>query len=227
MQLLSATYSDLVRLSDVAVQSSAVQLQPRDGAKEEATTYFDAAVNSRQHGTYLALLHHLACSVAIQAADVSARFFKREELLAQTVASKTAVPTEQVYPQFMEFFQLYEKLRVLVTTLERANALYGQLKALAVVHASFVAERAHILQEATHAADTSPIVHNLWRRHTEFASSVYMQTMRSVGQFQKYVAWVLYPSCCKHVDTVWMWQGKILRACPRVRPRGIHNDSVE
>eukprot|EP00041_Stephanoeca_diplocostata_P038156 m.1481072 g.1481072 ORF g.1481072 m.1481072 type:complete len:693 (+) comp25173_c2_seq4:240-2318(+) len=193
VELLTTTYSEVVRLSDLAVQTSVVQCHSDAGNIGDVNSYVDATVNSRQHRTYVALLHHLACTVAIQAEDVSARFFKRESLLAQTVASKTAVPTEQVYPQFMEFYQLYEKLRVLVVTLERAKALHTQLQSLAAAHASFVTEHAQALHEGAQGSDNSGAAHDLHRRHIEFATSTYLQTMRSATQFQK-IADVELPS---------------------------------
>lgn len=67
----------------------------------------DSLINVRQHETFLRILLNDIIGCAQQVEDLANQFGSRMESLQLTVQSKTAVPTAQVYPQFITIAHLW------------------------------------------------------------------------------------------------------------------------
>ncbi|XP_013397751.1 cilia- and flagella-associated protein 206 [Lingula anatina] len=67
----------------------------------------EALINSRQHEAFLRVILHDVIGCAQQVEMLESQLAGRMEQLQATVQSKTAVPTAQVYPQFIHLAQLW------------------------------------------------------------------------------------------------------------------------
>ncbi|XP_067935310.1 cilia- and flagella-associated protein 206-like isoform X2 [Watersipora subatra] len=67
----------------------------------------EALINSRQHEAFLRVLLHDVIGCAQQVEMLESQLTSRMEQLLATVQSKTAVPTAQVYPQFIHLAQIW------------------------------------------------------------------------------------------------------------------------
>ncbi|XP_064630371.1 cilia- and flagella-associated protein 206-like [Lineus longissimus] len=67
----------------------------------------EALINARQHETYLKILLNDIIACAQQVEMLESQLAARMEQLQATVQSKTAVPTAQVYPQFIQLAHLW------------------------------------------------------------------------------------------------------------------------
>jgi len=67
----------------------------------------EALINCRQHEAFLRTLLHDVIQCAQQVEMMESQLAARMEQLQQTVQSKTAVPTAQVYPQFIHLAQIW------------------------------------------------------------------------------------------------------------------------
>ncbi|ELU04875.1 hypothetical protein CAPTEDRAFT_163417 [Capitella teleta] len=86
----------------------------------------DSLINARQHETFLRIVIHDVITCAQQVEMQEAQLATRMEQLQATVQSKTAVPTAQVYPQFIHLAQIWNSFQdemVLLSVL--SNILVG------------------------------------------------------------------------------------------------------
>ncbi|KAJ8026094.1 hypothetical protein HOLleu_33834 [Holothuria leucospilota] len=78
---------------------------PENGLPLQALT--EAHINSRQHETFLRIILNDVISCAQQVEMLESQLASRLEQLQATVQSKTAVPTAQVYPQFINLAHIW------------------------------------------------------------------------------------------------------------------------
>ncbi|KAK3758413.1 hypothetical protein RRG08_058683 [Elysia crispata] len=71
----------------------------------------EALINTRQHETFLRIILNDVISCAHQVEVLENQLATRMEQLQATVQSKTAVPTAQVYPQFIHLAQLWSSFQ--------------------------------------------------------------------------------------------------------------------
>lgn len=67
----------------------------------------EAVINCRQNETFLRIILHDVISCAQQVESLESQLATRMQQLQTTIQSKTAVPTAQVYPQFMHLAQIW------------------------------------------------------------------------------------------------------------------------
>merc|ERR1719394_1656185 len=67
----------------------------------------EALINTRQHETFLRIILNDVISCAHQVQHLQEQLAVRMKQLQATVQSKTAVPTAQVYPQFIHLAQIW------------------------------------------------------------------------------------------------------------------------
>ncbi|KAK2572230.1 Cilia- and flagella-associated protein 206 [Acropora cervicornis] len=95
---LAFTYTALIE--DTVVNQKALDGLSLSGLKE-------ALINTRQHEAFLSILLNDVMGCAQQVDGLESQFAARMETLKNTVQSKTAVPTAQVYPQFITLAHLW------------------------------------------------------------------------------------------------------------------------
>eukprot|EP00794_Sanderia_malayensis_P005318 gene5318-5987_t len=67
----------------------------------------DVHINGRQHEHFVNILLHDIKTCRVQIDSLEAQYRGRMDILRETVASKTAVPTSQVYPQFINLAHIW------------------------------------------------------------------------------------------------------------------------
>ncbi|XP_065649778.1 cilia- and flagella-associated protein 206 isoform X3 [Hydra vulgaris] len=94
----------------------------------------EAHFNTRQHEHFLNILQHdvRVCEEIVQIR--LQRFDQMIELLKNTVASKTAVPTSQVYPLFIELAQVWQELQNTISFIRLLSNIVLNLKQFAITH---------------------------------------------------------------------------------------------
>ncbi|XP_005101930.1 cilia- and flagella-associated protein 206 [Aplysia californica] len=83
--------------------------QPKEGPSIQLLK--EALINTRQHETFLRIILNDVISCAHQVGHLQGQLAIRMKQLQATVQSKTAVPTAQVYPQFIHLAQLWSSFQ--------------------------------------------------------------------------------------------------------------------
>lgn len=132
--LLRRSYDDLCKFGQLAGVFAVCQ----ELAPEQAEEFLLAAANARQYQTYLTILHTDTMLLAEQAGRAGQSYNKHLGALNSAIQSKTAVPTDQVYPHFIELADTYMALDICDTALDRMTVLHDELSNLMDVLVQFV-----------------------------------------------------------------------------------------
>ena len=138
---------------------------------DAAASFVEAAANAQQYQTYLAMLHTDTVMLAERAGAACSAYTSRQNLLLTTIQSKTAVPTDQVYPQFIELADLYMTLDIVNTSLDRMSALQNELSELMQVLVRFVDSNHAALLDANAKQDD-----DMLRVYAEFVNAMHAQS---------------------------------------------------
>jgi len=105
-KLLGTIRGNHRRFTELAtLYAAAVEAAPTDDK------WLEPLMNARQYTTYLALLQRDVASIANKVGELNQRQAARVAALKETVQSKAAVPTDQVYPQFTELAEILAELQ--------------------------------------------------------------------------------------------------------------------
>jgi len=91
----------------------------------------DVQINGRQHEAFLSLLLSDVKNCKYQIESLQSQYASRMDALKETVASKTAVPTSQVYPQFINLAHIWTSFQdemVLLSVLSNIFASLDQFR---------------------------------------------------------------------------------------------------
>lgn len=122
---LAFTYTALIE--DAVVNQKALDGLSLSGLKE-------ALINTRQHEAFLSILLNDVMGCAQQVDGLESQFAARMETLRNTVQSKTAVPTAQVYPQFITLAHLWTGFQDEMVLLSVLSNILASLEPFTKVH---------------------------------------------------------------------------------------------
>ncbi|KAL9982740.1 hypothetical protein ACROYT_G004830 [Oculina patagonica] len=94
----------------------------------------EALINSRQHEAFLSILLNDVIGCAQQVEALESQFAARMEALKNTVQSKTAVPTAQVYPQFITLAHLWTGFQDEMVLLSVLSNILASLEPFTKIH---------------------------------------------------------------------------------------------
>ncbi|EDV22731.1 uncharacterized protein TRIADDRAFT_50604 [Trichoplax adhaerens] len=126
---------DLPSLLSEAIPETLNNIDQNLGAiRQMAYKYTDSLVNSRQHEGFLQILLDDAHKCNDHSKSVEIELKDRLNGLRTIVQSKTAVPTAQVYPQFIRVAQLWRGLQDELVLLSVLNNILYSLEPFARLH---------------------------------------------------------------------------------------------
>lgn len=122
---LAFTYTALI-------EDAVVNQKPLDGLLLSGLK--EALINTRQHEAFLSILLNDVMGCAQQVDGLESQFAARMETLKNTVQSKTAVPTAQVYPQFITLAHLWTGFQDEMVLLSVLSNILASLEPFTKVH---------------------------------------------------------------------------------------------
>lgn len=100
----------------------------------------EALINTRQHEAFLSILLNDVVGCAQQVEALKSQFSARMEALKNTVQSKTAVPTAQVYPQFITLAHLWTGFQDEMVLLSVLSNILASLEPFTKIHREVLTE---------------------------------------------------------------------------------------
>lgn len=100
----------------------------------------EALINTRQHEAFLSILLNDVVGCAQQVEALESQFSARMEALKNTVQSKTAVPTAQVYPQFITLAHLWTGFQDEMVLLSVLSNILASLEPFTKIHREVLTE---------------------------------------------------------------------------------------
>lgn len=122
---LAFTYTALI-------ENAVTDQKPLDGLSLNGLK--EALINTRQHEAFLSILLNDVMGCAQQVEGLESQFAARMETLKNTVQSKTAVPTAQVYPQFITLAHLWTGFQDEMVLLSVLSNILASLEPFTKVH---------------------------------------------------------------------------------------------
>lgn len=174
--LLSSLRDRATTMADAALAYVRVQMSE----DERAPNCVSAGINARQLQKYMVRLHGEICRVAKAAEASAARYLKRYEILLASVQSKNAVPTDQVYPQFMELSGLYKELEGFLVFLTATTSTADELHRHSAAQTKFAESISEALNAAPQVAAPLLRVHALEQLALQTATRNGLEHFRKV-----------------------------------------------
>jgi hypothetical protein len=100
----------------------------------------DSIINCRQNEAFLRIILHDIVTCAQQVESLESQLASRLQQLHMTVQSKTAVPTAQVYPQFMHLAQIWASFQDEMVMLSVLSNILSSLEPFMKVHREMFAD---------------------------------------------------------------------------------------
>lgn len=134
--LLTTMRGNLKRFSELATLYSSVLYSTPDDF-----VWIAPLMNARQYTTYVTLLQRDVAELASKVGKLTSRLHERLSHLKGIVQSKAAVPTDQVYPHFMEIAEISELLQELNHFLVKVKDLVDALLPFTMNQSRFASQQ--------------------------------------------------------------------------------------
>ncbi|XP_065071282.1 cilia- and flagella-associated protein 206-like [Rhopilema esculentum] len=108
-------------------------------------TIRDMQINGRQHEAFLSLLLNDIKNCKSMIDSLESQYLSRMDSLKETVASKTAVPTSQVYPQFINLAHIWTGFQDEMVLLSVLSNIFASLEQFSKTRHDIVDERFDVL----------------------------------------------------------------------------------
>ena len=140
--LLTTMRGNLKRFSELStLYSSVLTASPDD------FIWIAPLMNARQYTTYVTLLQRDVAELASKVGKLTSRLHERLSHLKGIVQSKAAVPTDQVYPHFMEIAEISQRLQELNTYLVRVKELVDALLPFTMNQSRFASQQEQVFND--------------------------------------------------------------------------------
>jgi len=175
--LVKLCYEDLAKFCELAEMCSLCQLNDEENSHE----WLEASINARQYETYLTILHNDAVELADKVASFCAKFQKRQADVHNTIQSKTAVPTGDVYPLFIELADAYASLDICNFSLGVWVQLYNQMAGVVQGQVAFMQDHASSLKQAAASSST-----NGMGIRNDYLQTTFAQSQQAIAALSKF-----------------------------------------
>eukprot|EP00040_Diaphanoeca_grandis_P010174 m.52127 g.52127 ORF g.52127 m.52127 type:complete len:683 (+) comp21546_c0_seq1:71-2119(+) len=170
--MVKLIYEDLAKFCDLAEMCSMCQLTDPDNARD----WLEAAINARQYQTYLTILHNDTLGLAERAVVFCDKFRARQSDVHNTIQSKTAVPTGDVYPLFIELADAYASLDICNYSLGGWVELYNRMAEVVQGQVKFMQDHTEGLQNAAANANS-----NGMRMQDDYVRACFEKSKRAIA----------------------------------------------